>query len=445
MSGHSMLPRVVQVMQCIYTTVNPEGPPPFTVDSWWHSLSLSYQVEESGREPSIVILNLREGESDEPIMNTHFMINLNTMRVHDKFQDYRFSVPQEILSVLTQLREYVKSVVQGRWEAKEAQNRETARRLEKEREEQRNRVQDFCRYLVEKGLIDEDHASHFSIDSLHCPVCSAKQTSCNMCRIISCSNSDCEVSSAIPIVQCSNHHNTTFCTSCLERPGSLPRLGKCPTCAHWFCSTELQWCIGRPVSNDGPGPSPPNIDLIRLHSARPLSCPYIACMDNSRESGKNGRRCCNTRCWSRVGTTTCPECITQDSFACPCGQYWTCGGCESQASSASGILTCPGCHRRFCSSCSHIRACELCEHVEPCHDCIEGEKSVEVKHTMFECRGCRGLLCETCTDIDEKSCCRCDRSICKLCGYEEGNPVCDECGASMYQYDDDYMAYDDYL
>jgi len=141
MSGHSMLPQVVRVMQCIYTTVNPERPPPFTVDSWWHSLSLSYQVEESGREPSIVILNLREGEPDQPAMNTHFMINLNTMRVHDKFQDYRFPVPQEIVSVLGELREYVRGIIRSRWEAKEARNREAARRLEKEREERRDRVQ----------------------------------------------------------------------------------------------------------------------------------------------------------------------------------------------------------------------------------------------------------------------------------------------------------------
>lgn len=443
-----MLPQVVQVMQCIYTTVHPEHPPPFTVDCWWHSLSLSYQVEESGREPSVVILNLREGESDYPNMDTHFMINLNTMRVHDKFQDHRFPVPQEILSVLGQLREYVRSIVRGRWEKEEVRKRETARHLEQAREEQRNRVQTFCRWLVEKGLIVDNDASHFSSDSLHCPVCSAKQTSCNMCRVISCSNSDCKVSSIIPIVHCSNHQTRKFCTSCLERPGSLPRLGRCPTCAYWFCSTELQWCIGRPVYNDGPELSSPNTDLTRLHSARPLPCQSIACKDNSRESGKNGRRCSNTHCWSRVGTATCPDCITQDSFACPCGKYWTCG-CGSQASSTSGILTCPGCHRRFCPSCPYIGACELCEHVEPCRDCIRNGKSVEGEHTMFQCQSCRGLLCETCTDIDEKICCRCDQSICKLCAHEEDDSdypdiVCDKCRASTDQYDDEDMACGDY-
>ncbi|KAG1896755.1 uncharacterized protein F5891DRAFT_575353 [Suillus fuscotomentosus] len=450
-SGHPMLPQVVQVMRCIYTAVNPERPPPFTVDIWWHSLSLSYQVQESGREPSIVILNLREGEPHQPAMDPHFMINLNTMRVHDKFQDHRFPVPQEILPVLGELKEYVRSIVRGRWEAKEAQNRETARRLEKEREEQRNRVQAFCRGLVENGFIDEDDASHFSGDSLNCPVCSARQTSCNMCKVISCSNGDCEVSSAIPIVQCSNHHNTKFCTSCLELPGSLPRLGKCPMCARWFCSSELQWCIGRPVCNDGTGLSPPNIDVTRLHSARPLSCRTIACMDKTRESGKNGRHCCNARCWSRVGTATCSDCVTQDSFACPCGQYWTCGGCESQASSASGFITCPGCHRRFCSSsCSYIGTCELCNHVEPCRDCIRNGKSVEEEHTMFMCQGCKGLLCETCSDLDEKTCCRCDQSICKLCAHEEDDSdcpdiVCDQCRGSSDQYDYEDMAYGDYL
>ncbi|KAG2144408.1 uncharacterized protein EDB93DRAFT_1087715, partial [Suillus bovinus] len=419
--------------------------PPFTVDCWWHSLSLSYQVEESGREPSIVILNLREGQPDQPEMDTHFTINFNTMRFHDKFQDHRFPVPQEILSVLGQLREYVRNIVRSRWEAKEAQKRETARRLEKEREEQRNRVQASKVHFA--SLISEDDASHFSGDSLHCPVCSARQTSCNMCRVISCSNCNCEVSSAIPVIQCSDHPNAKFCTSCLERPGSLPRLGKCPTCARWFCSKELQWCIGRPVSNDGTGLSSPNIDLTRLHSARPLSCQSIACINDSRESGKNGRRCCNTHCWSRLGTTTCPDCITQDSFACPCGRYWTCGGCKSQASSASGILTCPGCHRHFCSSCSYIAACELCGNVEPCRDCIKDGKSVEMEHTVYMCQSCRSLLCEKCTDIEEKFCWRCDRSVCKLCAHEDDSDypdiVCNECGSMSDEYDDDDMAYGD--
>jgi hypothetical protein len=32
-------------------------------------------------------LNLQEGQPDNPAMDTHFMINLNTQQIHDKFQD----------------------------------------------------------------------------------------------------------------------------------------------------------------------------------------------------------------------------------------------------------------------------------------------------------------------------------------------------------------------
>ncbi|KAG0701787.1 hypothetical protein DFH29DRAFT_925377 [Suillus ampliporus] len=420
-SEHAMLPRVVQVMKCIYSTVDPALSPPSTVDTWWHSLSLSYQVGSSGREPSIVILNLREGEADDPIMSTHFMINLNTMRVHDKFMNHRFPVPQEILSVLEGLREYVWSTA-------------------------------FYRCLVEKGLIDEDDAEYFFSD-MHCPVCSAKYTSCNLCKIISCSNGDCKVSSAIPLLRCSNHRDTKFCTSCLECPGSLPRLGKCPTCARWLCAKELEWCIGRPVSNgdtSNTGPSPSDIDVTRLHPARLLSCQSVACRANSQESGKYGRQCCNTGCWSRVGATTCPDCITQDSFSCPCGRYWACGGC---ASSIGGIHTCPGCHRRFCLSCSYIGVCELCGDVGLCHDCLEEDENVEVEHTpyaelAFKCQNCRGLLCKTCADIDERSCYKCGRSLCKICGTDAHyGDVCDECGESTAQFDlfheRHYYDYDD--
>ena len=36
---------------------------------------------------SIIILNLQEGQPDNPAMDTHFMINLNMQQIHDKFQD----------------------------------------------------------------------------------------------------------------------------------------------------------------------------------------------------------------------------------------------------------------------------------------------------------------------------------------------------------------------
>jgi hypothetical protein len=103
---------------------------------WRYSQSLSYQVHKDGYVPSIVILNLREGQRDST-MKTLFTINLNTMTVNDKVQNRHFPVPNEIGSSLRDLDEYVRKTVQ---EKKEAEVEE-ARRREREREEHRTRVQ----------------------------------------------------------------------------------------------------------------------------------------------------------------------------------------------------------------------------------------------------------------------------------------------------------------
>ncbi|KAG1736594.1 hypothetical protein EDD22DRAFT_924029 [Suillus occidentalis] len=299
-SEHPMLPLVIKVMHCIYRTVNPTRPPPPTVMKWRYSQSLSYQVHEDGYVPSII-----------PPMQTLFTINLNTMTVNDRVRNMHFPVPNEIGSSLSSLDEYVRKIVR---ETKEAEVEE-ARRREKEREEHRTRVQAFYLCLLDKGLIDEDHRRSFSTDSLHCPICSSQQTSCSRCKIISCSNNDCAASSAVPIVRCSLaiHQARRFCTSCLESPGLLPQLGKCPTCSRLFCPGELI-CDGNIAT-----PSNPDVSgITRVHPARPLTCGAPTCMPNSEDS----RKCSNPGCWS-IGlctTQVCPECITQDNFSCPCGQ-----------------------------------------------------------------------------------------------------------------------------
>ncbi|KAG2140070.1 hypothetical protein DEU56DRAFT_798404 [Suillus clintonianus] len=459
-SRHPMLPLVVKVMHCIYVTVDPTRPPPPTVMKWWHSQSLSYQVHDHEYEPSIVILNLREGKRDST-MKTHFTINFNTMTVNDVSLNRRFPVPNEIHSVVRDLDEYVRKTVR---EKKEAEAEE-ARRCEKEREEHRSRVQAFCRCLIDKGLIDEDHAKLFSSDSLQCPVCSAQQTSCTRCKSISCSNNDCVASSAVPIVRCcmATHpsHTRQFCTSCLEPPGSLPRLGKCPMCSNLFCTGELSWCVGRPNSNDGVVGIATSSDIdvpgiTRVHSARPLYCHNTGCIQNSQDGGRVGRRCSNTDCWSfrMYSTNVCPECITQDSFSCPCGQYWTCGSCKSQSSDIRRLLTCPRCHQCFCESCSYIWTCGLCRRVGFCSDCME-EESEEVEHApgvnlLFKCQNCQGHLCNACDDGGQP-CCTCSRMLCNLCAKDE---ECERCAhfrqRCNYDYgffefgSDDEMTYHDF-
>ncbi|KAG2107073.1 hypothetical protein BD769DRAFT_1502069 [Suillus cothurnatus] len=340
-------------------------------------------------------------------MKTLFTINLNTMTVNDKVQNRHFPVPNEIGSSLRDLDEYVRKTVREKKEA------------EREREEHRTRVQAFYRCLFDKGLIDEDHGESFSVDSLLCPVCSLRQTSCSKCKIISCSNSDCAASSA------ASHQARRFCTSCLESPGSLPQLGKCPICSRVFCSEELSWCVGRPISDDdGIATSSSNPDasgITRVHSARPLFC--TACMVNGQDVRRNGRQCSNPGCWSigLCNTKVCPECTTHDSFSCPCGRYWTCGSCESQSSAVRRLLTCPRCLQCFCTSCSYIRACGLCRRVGLCNDCMEevseeGEKKPG-GNLLFQCQNCQGHLCNACDD-DRPSCCTCSRILCKLCDEE---------------------------
>jgi hypothetical protein len=103
----------------------------------WHSSSLSYQVDQSGYKPSTVILNLREGSQG----NTHFIINLNNMDVHDELQQIHFSVPEEIGSTARQLREYVVDHVRERKEAEEARRQKDQLCLQKAREERQKRVQ----------------------------------------------------------------------------------------------------------------------------------------------------------------------------------------------------------------------------------------------------------------------------------------------------------------
>ncbi|KAG2100152.1 uncharacterized protein F5147DRAFT_327486 [Suillus discolor] len=323
--------------------------------------------------------------------------------------------------------------VQGMREVHETRKREAAQRLEMAQEWRRSRVKIFYRHLVDKGLIDEDGAKNLPDDTLDCPICPSKQTSCNLCRFISCSNIDCQASSTITIVRCFNHHETKFCTSCLECPGILPRMGKCPICAHWFCSAELEWCIGRPVSNGDTrgtepsspiiGPPSPITDSTRSHPARPLFCRTRHCIEESIAIGKNGARCCNEYCWFSwpLHIRTCPDCITQDDFTCPCGGYWACADCTLFAATCAPDSTyaCPGCGRRFCFNCSYIGACELCSHGGLCDDCKEHEENIGVKQTVFRCQGCGFYLCGECAGIDEKSCCEYDRSVCKLCRHDD--------------------------
>jgi hypothetical protein len=107
---HPMQSVVLRVMRVVYQHFDPLHKPA-RIDHWWYSPSLSHQVDAVSLEPSIIILNLREGQPDYPAMDTHFMINLNTSRIHDKFKDIRYPCPLELGSDLEKLRQYVRRKV----------------------------------------------------------------------------------------------------------------------------------------------------------------------------------------------------------------------------------------------------------------------------------------------------------------------------------------------
>lgn len=56
---------------------------------------------------------------DHPSMNTHFMVNLSTRRIHDKFKDERYPAPPEISGVLDEIAQFVQNEVRARKKTQE--------------------------------------------------------------------------------------------------------------------------------------------------------------------------------------------------------------------------------------------------------------------------------------------------------------------------------------
>jgi hypothetical protein len=126
--------KVLQVANTVYGSRHLA--PPLELDSWWHYPSLAYQVQDGdATEPDIVILNLCEGQQDFPDMDTHFMCNLNSLRIHDKFKDERFPAPDDTVEILHELREH--AVTHARV-AK--QQRDAAREWQLQREKREQQV-----------------------------------------------------------------------------------------------------------------------------------------------------------------------------------------------------------------------------------------------------------------------------------------------------------------
>jgi len=109
---HPLEADILEIMQSIYRGAGLS--PPASIDHWWHSPSISYQLNADESAPTIVIINLREGEPDQATMNTRFTINLDRLSVNDKWANRYVEAPREIVPRLNKVRQWVYNNIANR-------------------------------------------------------------------------------------------------------------------------------------------------------------------------------------------------------------------------------------------------------------------------------------------------------------------------------------------
>ncbi|KAF5387545.1 hypothetical protein D9757_006568 [Collybiopsis confluens] len=237
------------------------------LDHWWHSPQLRYLVENpNAPQPKICIINPGEGEPDHPSMSAHFMINLNLMRVTDKFTDEKFAAPAEIWGLLKEVRDYAIAHYVATKEAKLQHERKQEEirqaRLRKERED----ISAFHQKLVQNEIMGEDKIEvgvSTQLSSALCPVCfdeESENTSqlirCRGCSAYVCPNPDCEAFTLDGVRQCNQHPHETYCKACHEvQSGSSTvfeshfKRGPKDGCNNWMCKSDWKWCKGEPMES----------------------------------------------------------------------------------------------------------------------------------------------------------------------------------------------------
>lgn len=141
---HPLKPKIVEVVKTVYLHFDPVNlrSTMDIIDPWWRSPLLSaYQVDTGHPAALMITLNIKEGEQDDAYMSTHFVINLNTLRIHDKFTGEQHPVPLEILGVLEEIVQFMKQEVRARKEARDDMMEKEQLRAIQEEHERLRRVQ----------------------------------------------------------------------------------------------------------------------------------------------------------------------------------------------------------------------------------------------------------------------------------------------------------------
>ncbi|GBE83544.1 hypothetical protein SCP_0505980 [Sparassis crispa] len=342
----------------VYKAYDPQHVP-FSFDQWWHSQSIGYQLDPSGSEPSVIILNLREGLADYPGMDTRFTVNLNTRRVIDKVTKSRVPVPQEVLPSLDEIEKYVRKTITNQ---KEAAERAVLARLERKRkaeEERAAQVHDFYGRLEEHGLWvppqDSENDDYEDFQDTQCILCSSTLVNCLTCHRLCCchspvdddperTESDSEDSLEVPdtdeddtkgcrawcmdkLRTCVGHGQRSFCESCRGgKEGEAEKLLACPSCGTWECAEDLYWCIGRipPQSAETDG-SAGSLTPSSPEGTTGRHPPKHACSQCVKDGSADWMVCACIRCWSLqnaplkgiVYKYVCRECSPKGDLASP--------------------------------------------------------------------------------------------------------------------------------
>ncbi|KAF9027106.1 hypothetical protein BDZ89DRAFT_1113537 [Hymenopellis radicata] len=430
-----MRSQLLQIMRTVYQSRGLPSPP--AIDPWWHCPEIRYCVEDSdAAQPKVCIINLGEGEPDQPSIRAHFMINLNIMRVTDKFMDEKFAAPNEIHDLLTEVRAYAVSEFNNRKSATERARRQREEREAQASREEAEAVQKFHRKLIETDLMSEEHIQDV-LDRYplinFCPLCANSSTSehpsklspCSGCRSLCCLSESCKAHSIDAPKFCAEHPSVVFCKSCIG-DGEELRLRPCPVehCHRWTCSRD--WCPGEPVEEtkpDADSSGPPRKKVKReaqsAHTRRLAPC--SSCLQSSLDWTK----CDSGRCWSSSGAI-CPDCSLNGGSECEAGHMWICDSCTSKKHPV--VWACPSCETLVCEKCPDVTRCAGCSKSEACANCQEDEDD---RRFQWACEGCGARLCDSCSSSsgnDHSTTCNgCSKEFCNDCSSD----VCAQCEGSL--------------
>lgn len=232
-----------------------------------------------------------------------------------------------------------------------------------------------------------------------------------------CSNGACVVPQVIPLRSCSQHSSKAMCLPCLETEKIEWRLGQCPQCDLWFCSSELTWCVGRAADFSHSLPDG------RAHPVKPIGCFWCI---GARD------RCANTNCWSNargLNTGVCESCSPEGGIWCMCQRSWVCDACRTFPTNKL-LVGCPRCRKVYClDECNYIGCCSECGRTTVCDDCFEEDWDIEMDVDVVVLKSKCGILDCTkwiCTEcLEAAQCADCCDPACGYCSLQASGDLGD--------------------